>query len=104
MPALTMDEDPVLKTMVAKLSDSLGDRLTSVVLYGSAARREHHAGTSDLNLLVVTSDLRAPSLEALGPAFAWWRRQGQPAPRIFSATTLADETDVFPIEFLDIRE
>jgi predicted nucleotidyltransferase len=97
-------QNPVLGIMVDKLASALGDRLRSVVLYGSAARGEFHRATSDLNLIVVLADMGARTLEALTPAVGWWRKKGQPPPRLFSSETLARETDVFPIEFLDIRD
>ncbi len=97
-------QNPVLGTMVDKVAEALGDRLRSVVLYGSAARGEFHRASSDFNLIVVLADMNASTLEALTPVVGWWRKKGQPPPRLFSSETLFRETDVFPIEFLDIRD
>jgi len=97
-------EIPILRKMLEKLAQGLGPRLQSVVLYGSAARGEFHEETSDLNLLLVLGDLEPETLEALGPVAAWWRKQGHHPPRLFSRESLAQETDVFPIEFLDLRD
>jgi len=95
--------NPALDQMVQGLSKALGSRLHGVVLYGSAARGDFHKATSDLNLIVVLEDLEPATLAALEPAFARWRRLGQPTPRIFSPGMIADSADVFPVEFLDIR-
>ncbi len=93
-----------LDRMVENLSASLGDRLHGVVLYGSAARGDYQKASSDLNILVILVDLEPATLAALEPAFTKWSRQGQPPPRIFSPAMIADAADVFPVEFLDIRD
>jgi predicted nucleotidyltransferase len=94
--------DPRLDRMLHELREGLGERLSSVVLYGSAARGDYHERTSDLNLLLVLSDVSPATLELLGRAVAHWERQGQPVPRLFTPELIADSADVFPIEFLDI--
>ena len=97
-----LKDHPTLKKMLADLEESLGDRLHSVVLYGSTARGDYEKATSDFNLIVVLDNLGPSTLEALEPAFAHWRKANQPVPRIFSPTLIADSADVFPIEFFDI--
>ncbi len=101
--ARTVD-NPVLKTMVEGLVTALGEGLASVVLYGSAARGDYQKATSDFNLLVVLADLEPGTLAQLRPVFATWRRKKQRPPRLFSVETLRDSADVFPVEFLDIKE
>ncbi|HKQ60205.1 MAG TPA: nucleotidyltransferase domain-containing protein [Candidatus Polarisedimenticolaceae bacterium] len=95
-------EHPHLAAMVGALARAAGDRLESVVLYGSAARGEYHPETSDLNLLVVLRDLEPSTLELLSAPFARWEREGQPPPRLFSAELIAQASDVFPLELLDL--
>ena len=62
-PPATGDEtmEQRLKELVSKLTDALGDRLVSVMLYGSAAVGDHHANFSDLNVLCVLSQVIPPS-------------------------------------------
>jgi predicted nucleotidyltransferase len=103
MNASDLMENAALRKMVRSLAESLGDRLGSVVLYGSAARGDFQKATSDFNLLVVLENLNPSTLEALSPIVSRWRRQGQPFPRLFSPQLISDSADVFPIEFLDIR-
>jgi len=95
--------NPDLKSMLERLRQALGDALRGVVLYGSAARGDDHAPTSDFNLLVVARDLEPKNLEALGPCIARWRARGHHTPRLFTPELIAESADVFPIEFLDIR-
>ncbi len=96
-------DNPILRKLVDKLVRTLGDRLHSVVLYGSSARGDFQKRTSDFNLIVVLRDLEPASLEALVPALSGWLRRGRPMPRLFSPALIADAADVFPIEFLDIQ-
>ncbi|HEU4401517.1 MAG TPA: nucleotidyltransferase domain-containing protein [Candidatus Polarisedimenticolia bacterium] len=94
---------PVVKRMVEGLSEALGTRLHSVVLYGSAARGDFQEAHSDFNMLVVLEDLEPPTLETLTPLVERWRAKGQHAPRLFTTALIQESADVFPIEFLDIR-
>jgi len=103
MNATQVMEWPLLRRMVDDLEGVLGDRLRSLVLYGSAARGEYQEGTSDFNLVVVTESLDPPTLEALSAPVGAWTRKGQPPPRLLTPTLIADSIDVYPIEFLDIR-
>ena len=96
-------ERPELKEMVERLAAALGARLTSVVLYGSAARGDYQEGKSDLNLVVVADDLDPRLLEALAGPVAWWTKKGHHVPVLLTRALLADSLDVFPIEALDIR-
>jgi hypothetical protein len=93
-----------LQQMVDRLKAALDDRLVSVVLYGSAARGDFTREISDLNLLVVASDLEPSTLERLGPPVAEWVRQRHPFPRLFSPAMLAASADVFPIEFHELLQ
>jgi predicted nucleotidyltransferase len=104
MQEFKIDDHPVLKRMVEQLVAALGERLSSVVLYGSAARGDFQRKTSDFNLLIVLRDLEPATLEALAGPVAHWERRRQPAPRLFSPEVIADAADVFPIEFLDILQ
>lgn len=95
-------ENPTLGKMKDGLVRALGDRLQSIVLYGSAARGDYEKKTSDFNLILVLRDLETASLEALTGPLRRWVKQGQPLPRLFTNELIRDAADVFPIEFLDI--
>ena len=97
-----MDEK-ALTQLVEKLCKAYGERLVSVVLYGSAATGDYHARFSDLNVLCVLSQLAPRELAAGGEIFRWWRKLGNPAPLLLAERELADSTDCFAIEFHDIR-
>ena len=95
--------NPDLKRFVEDVSRALTDKLTSVVLYGSAARGEFHEKTSDFNLILVLEDLDPATLERFTPSFRAWTKKGHPVPRLFTPHLIADSADVFPIEMLDLQ-
>ncbi len=90
--------------LVEELKQACPRGLKSVVLYGSAAAGDHSGKQSDYNVLVVTKDLGIDTLNALSKAASAWSKAGNPAPMLFTEERLAQATDVFPIELLDIRE
>ncbi len=91
------------EALVEKLKEGLGGTLRSVVLYGSAAGRDHHGKGSDVNLLVVVNELGLAQLRTLASLLKPWRRAGNPAPLIFTQDRLERSADVFPIEIFDIK-
>jgi predicted nucleotidyltransferase len=95
------------KDVVRLIEDLGGDPAigpASAILYGSAARGDYIEKTSDLNLILVLEDLSPARLDAVAPAVRHWMKRGHPAPRLFSPALIRASADVFPIEFLDIRE
>jgi hypothetical protein len=80
--------DKVLTQLVERLQKAYGDRLVSVVLYGSAAAGDHHPGFSDYNVLCVLSEITSRQLGAGEDVFRWWREQGQKASGMLSDANL----------------
>jgi hypothetical protein len=93
-----------LNQIVEKLKASYGDRLVSVVLYGSSITSDHHAHFSDLNVLCVLTQITPRELAQGEEVFRWWREQGSPSPLLLTEHELATSTDCFAIEFNDIKQ
>lgn len=98
-----MDIEKLLAQLVERLTKAYGDRLVSLVLYGSAAAGSHGDKFSDLNILCVLSTIGTLELEQSEAIFRWWRERDNPAPLLLSEEEIATSTDCFPIEFHDIR-
>lgn len=88
---------------VEQLQVALGDKLKSVVLYGSAATGDFIEGVSGYNLLVVAEPLGASELTAISVAAQKWEQAGNPLPQFFTPAELAGSADAFPIEILDMQ-
>ena len=96
-------EDKLLE-LVDRLKRAHGDRLLSVILYGSAASGEHNQHFSDINVLCVLTRVTPAELAASAPIFEWWRSLGNPPPLLLSEEEVRTSTDCFPIEFHDMQE
>lgn len=93
-----------LDGFVEKLREALGDGLSAVVLYGSAAGGEHVAKQSDYNVLVIMDGLGLEHLRAMAPAVRSWLKDGNPPPLTFTMDEWRRSADVFPMEYADILE
>jgi hypothetical protein len=93
-----------LSDLVQRLKTALGDRIVSVVLYGSAAMGDWHEQSSDLNVLCVLDRLSPSELSQSEPIFRWWREQGHPPPLLLTDEEVRTSTDCFPMEFHDMQE
>ena len=82
---------------------ALGDRLLSLVLYGSAVGDDWVTQRSDLNVAVVVPRVTFDVLEALAPVIARWRRKRFALPLVADRDYLESARDAFPMELDDIR-
>jgi hypothetical protein len=95
--------DKAVQQLVEKLQKAYGDRLVSVVLYGSAAAGDHQEKFSDYNVLCVLSRITPRELGDSEGIFRWWREQGSPSPLLLSEEEVRTSTDCFAIEFSDMK-
>lgn len=93
----------LLKGFVEGLKDVYKEELISVVLYGSGSSGEFTQRYSNLNVLIVLVD---NSLETLKKASGLVNKFKFRIirPLFFTEKYIQNSTDVFPIEFLDIKE
>lgn len=99
-----MNNEKKLEELVTKAKAALGERLDSIVLYGSAARNEYDSGHSDLNVLILAKVLDLEALRKAGPLLVWWLEKGNPQPLLFTREEFRRSTDAFPIEITDIQD
>ncbi len=99
----TMQIEKQLQDLVSKAKTALDARLSSILLYGSAARNEFDSGHSDLNILILTNDLNPATLKAAAPLLIWWVEQRNPQPLLFTLDEFRRSCDAFPIEITDIK-
>ena len=93
-----------LSELVEKLTEAHGTALKSVVLYGSAVAGGQLEEDRPKKVLVVLDQITPAELRAAHQVAEWWREHGNPVPVYFTDEDIADSSDVFPIEFIDMSE
>lgn len=90
-----------LEELIKGLVLIYGEDLLSVSLYGSAASGEYAFGHSNVNVAIFLKDAR---IENVAKAARLMRKHRLITPAFFTEKFIIDSADVFPIEFLDMKE
>ncbi|MFA5116773.1 MAG: nucleotidyltransferase domain-containing protein [Candidatus Omnitrophota bacterium] len=93
----------VLQDFTDNLRGIFKDELVSVILYGSAARGEFTGRESNLNVLIVLKDAGLANLKKCTGLVNRFKFRALD-PFFLSRKYISDSLDVFPIEFLDMKE
>lgn len=99
-----MEHETVFAAIRAEAKAVFGDRLVSLLVYGSAATEDFHAPTSDVNVLVVLKTIDLPALEKARELRRRLKKHRLAAPLLLTEAYIKASADVFPIEFLEIQE
>ncbi len=81
-----------------------GEHLKSVVLYGSAASEDYSKKFSDFNVFCVLDDPTPAALSKSNSLIRKWVKKGNPPPHFFDPKHIETSLDVFPMEFMDIKD
>jgi len=93
----------ILESFIEAAKDIYQEGLVSVILYGSAASGEFNGRHSNINLLVVLDDAGLENLSRIAKVVSA-RKFKILSPLFFTEDYIKGSTDVFPIEFLDMKE
>jgi len=100
---MSQDIKSLIKSFVEDLIDLYGDEVLSVYLFGSSVSKEFVKSKSDINVLVIFSSLSALTLKRYLSLKKKW--SGEPIRPVFiGLKELNTSLDVFPIEFLDMKQ
>jgi predicted nucleotidyltransferase len=77
--------------------------LVSIAVFGSAASGGYSEAASDLNLLVIYSDLNIADLDAVAELARTWLKKQRFVPRFLSLRNLTGAVRYFQVDFLDMR-
>jgi len=94
---------PIIESFVSELKEIYGEALVSIVLYGSAASGEFTGKSSNINVAVILADASLESLAKLKKILAQHRFRLLD-PIFFTEDYMKRSLDVFPVEFLDMKE
>ena len=109
MESLKLDHirQDVRKTIEPYLKRLLGihkENIISIILYGSATGEFYIPKESDINLMVIFKDLEFQQLKASLKLINQGIIKKITAPLFLSLSHIETSKDVFPIEFLEIKE
>jgi hypothetical protein len=96
--------ETLLTDLSGRLKSAFGDRLVSLILYGSASLADRLDQMSDLNVLCVLDRITTDELAKSEAAFHWWLERGNPSPLLLTAEEVRTSADCFPMEYHDMRE
>ena len=96
--------EKLLQDWVKVLKQEQGNNLVSVILYGSAVRKEHVHARSDLNLMLVFKKLDLDHISKIRELMGRKLRSHLPQLVFWTEEELKHAWDVFPLEFEDIKE
>lgn len=95
--------DEIVGRFAEDVKQIYGDDLLAVILYGSAASGEHVEGRSNINCLVLLKEVTPAELKKCMQHLRKWRKNKIVTPLFLDPAYLRSSTDVFPIEFLDMK-
>lgn len=99
--------EEIIKNKIEKflkyVKEIFGERLLSVILYGSAAKGKYVEGVSDINLIFIVDKIGYEEILRLNKIhkIAYKNRI---KPFFFNKWFLISSSDVFPVEWKDIKE
>lgn len=87
-----------------KLLEESVSLIDSIILYGSATGADFIEKKSNINILLAVKETSLLKFQPLLTLFEQYGKKGVVPPLIFTPEEIKDSADVFPIEFLDIKE
>lgn len=93
-----------LDYFIKKLREIFGERLKSCILYGSCVKGTYREGISDINLIVIVDSLKYDDLENLKIKLSKFALKNLINAIYFSEWFFLSSSDVFPVEWQDIKE
>ena len=85
------------------MTSVFGEKILSIILYGSAVKDNYFPGSSDLNLLVVFPRFDVKYLKDLSPIVKGFKGRSKISSYVMGLDEISRSTDVFPIAYLDIK-
>jgi hypothetical protein len=104
MAKIPKKPEEIFPEITEQLKAVFGADLKSLCLYGSGASGEYVPGKSDLNFLVVVTDEGMKKLRRLHDVVGGWKKRGVTTPLVMTKAFLNNALDVYPIEFLTMKE
>lgn len=95
--------EAALERLVQQIREAAGDNLLGIALHGSFVKGRFSAGASDVNVLIVLSDARLPSLLPLAPPLTAALHDAHVVPFIATPADLQAAALLFPFKIMDMQ-
>ncbi len=94
----------VVETYCERLVSALGVHVKAISVYGSATGPDYIQGKSNVNLVVVVDRLDQDILASMLDTVRWGAKKRIVPPLVLTPQYIESSLDVFPIEFVEIKE
>lgn len=93
-----------VEQFVSHVIDSYAGDLVSITAFGSAVSGDYDEGESDVNLMIIYSDLDLADLDRIAELSRRCLKKQKLAPRFLSRRNLDQSAPYFQVDFLDMRD
>lgn len=93
-----------LRNFCEEIKQKFGDNLKSIILYGSSVSGDYIQNKSNFNIIVILSEINFHNLRNISKFINQWYKQKIVPPLFLTESYVKTSTDVFPIEFLEMKE
>jgi len=93
-----------LKEFLSQILELYEKDLLSIIVYGSCLSGDFNIKSSDINMIVVYSDLNIADLNQVSKISQKWAKKRNFAPRFLSKRNLINSSKFFQIDILNLKE
>lgn len=94
----------ILQKFCEETKKLFGNNLKTIILYGSSVSGDYIPKKSNLNLIVILEKIDLSILKKVLKPVKKWRKKNIITPLFLTELHIKSSQDVFPMEFLDIKE
>lgn len=95
--------EEIFPEIISDYKGLFGDELVSIILYGSATGQDYDPAKSDVNFLIVLTELGGDDLGRVFGTIRKWRKKNVATPLFLTEKYVKTSLDVFPVEYLNFQ-
>ncbi|MFH1428503.1 MAG: hypothetical protein ABIH39_02050 [Candidatus Margulisiibacteriota bacterium] len=99
-----IDTESIGKNIWNDLQKTSGNNILSLIVYGPNQSGQYLNSKTENNILVITQQLTGPDLTSISLLQKQWARKYNVYPLFLTKHDILTSADIFPIEFLNIKE
>jgi hypothetical protein len=103
MPKIPARPEEIFDDFAHDYQEAFGADLLSIILYGSGGREEYIYKKSDINFLVVLTEVGIEMCSKAIPLVSRWHKRRVSTPLLVTPRFIAFSVDTFPVELLNLK-